>query len=270
MTTDPGKTVFIYALKEPDTGEIRYIGKAEDVNKRYANHFADRETNHRTNWIKSLVARGLKPDLEILDEVPEEYWRQWEVAWIEYFRESGAKLVNGTAGGDGVWDPSGETSRKISRALTGNSPSQETREKISNALLGNVPWNKGKQASISCRSSMIEGWRRRRERLGIGPRRPPEAKTEEQLEQIRARNLEQICALQKRNADARRGTKLRAGTSSFVGVCWNRRESVWVVRASVFGERLYAGKYDSEVDAAHVYDWVVRLYFRDSARVNFP
>jgi hypothetical protein len=136
MLTDPPKTVFIYALKEPDTGEIRYVGKAADPNRRFINHFFDGEVNHRTNWIKSLVNRGAVPVLEILDEVPEEYWQQWEVAWIEFYRESGANLTNGTFGGDGVFDPSGEIRRKISKALTGKKLSAQHRKRISEVNLG--------------------------------------------------------------------------------------------------------------------------------------
>lgn len=93
------KTTFIYALKEPDTGEIRYIGKADDPKERLYVHLADKSRNHRTNWIRSLDE---KPDSEIVDEVPVEHWQQWEVAYIEFFREQGCGLVNGTPGGEGA------------------------------------------------------------------------------------------------------------------------------------------------------------------------
>lgn len=58
--------------------------------------------NHRMNWVRSLLSRGAKPILEVIDEVSEENWRQWEVAWIEFFQETGCRLVNGTPGGDGT------------------------------------------------------------------------------------------------------------------------------------------------------------------------
>ncbi len=99
-------TTFIYILKDPVTGEIRYVGKTNDPEKRFLNHLSDREINHRTNWIKSLLKREVTPAIEIIDEVLDEHWQQWEVAWIEYFREQGCPLLNGTPGGDGP--PCGE------------------------------------------------------------------------------------------------------------------------------------------------------------------
>jgi len=93
-------TVFIYALNDPETGKTRYIGKSKNPQKRFWDHLSDQEQNHRTNWIKSLCAHGLKPVLQIWDEVPEEYWQRWERGYIQSFREAGFDLVNGTDGGD--------------------------------------------------------------------------------------------------------------------------------------------------------------------------
>lgn len=96
------RTTFIYALKEPDTGEIRYVGKADDPRERLRVHLCDKKRNHRTNWINSLAG---KPVLEVVDEVPVEHWPQLEVAYIEFFREQGCNLVNGTLGGEGHSGP---------------------------------------------------------------------------------------------------------------------------------------------------------------------
>ena len=161
------ETVFIYALKEPDTGEIRYVGKARDPKKRLTGHLKDsfRFTNHRACWIRSVLSKDQKPILEILDEVPVEYWQQWEVAWIEFFREQGCRLVNTAKGGEsgpglfgrqhpGFGKPrpnevraklraanigkklSEEIKRKISLGGRGQKRTEETRRKISAALKG--------------------------------------------------------------------------------------------------------------------------------------
>lgn len=94
------KTVFIYALKCPETGQIRYVGKSINPACRFRAHLCVNKKDHRTNWIKSLAKRGLKPALEIVDEVPESEWQQWEVAYIEFFREQDCKLTNLTPGGE--------------------------------------------------------------------------------------------------------------------------------------------------------------------------
>lgn len=136
-------TTFIYVLKEPDTGEIRYVGKADDPERRLYGHLRDakRETNHKSNWIRLLFGRGLEPVLEIVDEVLEEYWQQWEVAWMEFYRAEGCNLVNTNQGGEG--GPSGrhrvhslETRKKMSLARVGMRLSSEHKNNISAALIG--------------------------------------------------------------------------------------------------------------------------------------
>lgn len=132
-------SVFIYALKSPTTGEIRYVGKTMNLSARFSKHLSDTRINHRTNWIRSLTSIGLKPVVEILDEVPEEFWPQWEVAWIDYFREQGFDLTNANAGGEGGHSPSKETRAKKSAALLGKRRppfSEEWRKKLSIAGLG--------------------------------------------------------------------------------------------------------------------------------------
>lgn len=135
--------VFIYALKCPNTGDVRYIGKAKNVANRFRAHLnRATEKNHRACWIRSLKAQGLKPLLEVLDEVSEEFWPQWEVAWIAFFREEGADLVNGDDGGEGGHKRivSGETRRKLSLAGKGKKRSSpmplETRAKLAAAHTG--------------------------------------------------------------------------------------------------------------------------------------
>lgn len=126
------KTAFIYALKEPETGEIRYIGKANDPQKRFLAHLRREESNHRVCWIKKLLQAGKQPQLEIIDEIPFEYWQQLEVAYIEFFKESGCRLVNGTLGGDESLGAkaSEETRRKLSEAHKRIKKSPEWEEKV--------------------------------------------------------------------------------------------------------------------------------------------
>jgi len=112
--------VFIYVLKEPDTGVVRYVGKSTNPKRRFRTHIntSGKKRNHKECWISSLLDKGLKPIMEVIDEVPEEHGKQWEVAWIAFFKESECDLVNGTLGGDGS-NPSVETRKKMRQAKLG-------------------------------------------------------------------------------------------------------------------------------------------------------
>lgn len=135
-------TTFIYVLKDPDTGQVRYVGKADDPYRRFKQHVGYFSKTHRTCWIRKLKSLGKLPILEILDEISIEHWQQWEVAWIEYFKEQGCDLVNGTLGGEGLL-ATPETKQKISQALKGIVRSPETRLKISRAHKGRPSSRKG-------------------------------------------------------------------------------------------------------------------------------
>jgi len=132
-------TVFIYTLKDPDTDEIRYVGKTQEPEKRLRGHKSTRDNSYRSNWMQSLQDRGVAPVLEIIDEVNLEDWPQWEVAYIEYFRELGCRLVNATVGGEGGCNPSLETREKMRAAKLGKSLSSEHRRKLKLARAGRKP-----------------------------------------------------------------------------------------------------------------------------------
>lgn len=140
-------SVFIYALSDPITGKIRYIGKAKNLTTRLAKHLRDRgEKNHRAVWIRSLQKTKNAPVLTTIDEVLETEWPMCEVAYIEFFRDQGCNLVNANAGGVGGHNPSEETRIKIGAANRGKKRSSETRAKISASLLGSAR-NLGKKHS---------------------------------------------------------------------------------------------------------------------------
>jgi hypothetical protein len=98
------KTTFIYALTCPDTGEVKYVGKADDPKSRLREHIAQCKSHHthKSNWIKSLLSSGKRPGIVILEEVSFTEWQSAERRWIEYRRlSSGASLTNITDGGQG-------------------------------------------------------------------------------------------------------------------------------------------------------------------------
>lgn len=136
------RTTFIYVLKEPDTEEIRYVGKSDNPRQRLTVHLSNisNSRSHKTHWIQSLVSRGLKPGLETIDEVPFEYWQQLEVAYIEYFREQGSRLTNTSPGGGGSGLSGDE------HPLFGKHHSEATKQKMSDSASVRQISEEGRQA----------------------------------------------------------------------------------------------------------------------------
>jgi hypothetical protein len=94
---------YIYTLNDPITNEIRYVGKSNTPNVRHRKHISEaksnKNNNHKINWIKSLLAKNLKPTLDVIDEI-EGDWVWLEEYWISQFKGWGFNLVNGTNGGE--------------------------------------------------------------------------------------------------------------------------------------------------------------------------
>ena len=96
------KKIYIYSLKDPETDEVRYIGKTTNINKRLRAHITRSKTNtyHSARWIKSLINKGLKPNIELVEECTESNWVEREKFWISYYRER-FDLTNILDGGEG-------------------------------------------------------------------------------------------------------------------------------------------------------------------------
>jgi hypothetical protein len=121
------RPVTIYALAEPDTCEVRYVGKTiMKPEQRLRGHLNDRCVCHRTKWLKSLKS---KPKIIVLQVCDELNWEQSERFWIAYYRSIGAKLVNQTFGGDGPGKFHPEVIAKISAGTKGKNtgPCSENR-----------------------------------------------------------------------------------------------------------------------------------------------
>lgn len=170
------KHTYIYILSDPETQEIRYVGKTNNIKSRYKAHLNKRHNikSHKRNWIDSLLKKNLKPILEVIDVVPINEWIFWEQYWISQIKTWGFNLVNHTNGGDGLTH-SNKTSFKKGNVswntgtrftkiceICGNKyksrPSSKSRfcsktcravdqrENLNkgNFKKGNIPWNKGK------------------------------------------------------------------------------------------------------------------------------
>jgi hypothetical protein len=96
-------TTYIYALCDPDTNQVRYIGKADNLQKRLKRHMGGYEPRptYKSNWVKSLKKLNKRPIIMILEEVQRDSWQEAEKRWIDYYRKQGANLTNMVDGGIG-------------------------------------------------------------------------------------------------------------------------------------------------------------------------
>lgn len=133
--------VKIYTLSCPDTGSIRYVGKTiKNLKDRLWVHISVSKTKrtHRDKWINSIIQKGKKPIIELLDECGEEDWVIYEMYWIAQIKGWGFNLTNHTIGGEGPHGRifSKESRNKISKALKGRKYSKETIEKMRRSQMG--------------------------------------------------------------------------------------------------------------------------------------
>lgn len=133
--------VVIYGLASSENGQIRYIGQTvRNPYKRLINHHSQSKrhpSRYLSKWMTSVVRDGHEVNLVILEE--NAIWGESEKKWIANYRQSGAKLVNGTDGGDGV----------LGRVWT-----KESREKASNASRGRKKSPEHCKAMSECRKGI--------------------------------------------------------------------------------------------------------------------
>lgn len=129
--------IYIYALVDPFTKQVRYIGKSIRPKERLTNHCNDRSITWRTNWIQSVLARGKHPELLILQTLDDtEDWQLAESEWIKKAREMNWPLTNCTDGGDGLVNPPEEVRQKIITTWIGRKHSYETKKLIGQTSRG--------------------------------------------------------------------------------------------------------------------------------------
>lgn len=149
---------YIYSLSDPlADGAVRYVGKTTNLKKRALEHtraaLAQKEHNHRTCWLRHLISCGANPSLSVL-ETGQGDWKEAEQRWIKNLKAGGADLVNSTAGGEGLTDPSPETRARIGAISKGRRHTAETRARLSLS-------HRGHPVSAETRAKIAEANRRR-------------------------------------------------------------------------------------------------------------
>lgn len=135
----------IYTLLHPLSLEIRYIGYTDKPLKiRLDGHINEavstKKNTYKLNWIRSILKIGLKPVIEILEEVNPKEKRFWEKYWIAQFRSWGFNLVNSTNGGEGIegYKHTEKTKKLLSDLSIGRKVKKEIKEKISKSSKGKI------------------------------------------------------------------------------------------------------------------------------------
>ena len=75
MSGNGSSQVYIYSLADPKTLEIRYVGKTKyPLKDRLAKHLCAKDKSYRTNWIQSILKRGEKPIIQLVEVTTTEEW----------------------------------------------------------------------------------------------------------------------------------------------------------------------------------------------------
>lgn len=94
---------YVYALKDPRTDEVRYVGCTRSLANRLAVHIykARKQTNKRALWIQDVLRAGLSPTLCVLETGVGDGGEAAEMRYIQEYRAAGCDLANSTDGGKG-------------------------------------------------------------------------------------------------------------------------------------------------------------------------
>ena len=129
------KETYIYKISD-ELGNVRYIGKSNNPRRRLYQHINDKSNLHKFNWLNSIIKRGSKPIIEIIEKVSVDIWQEREIYWIAKFKEDGFDLINLTLGGDGGngMRHTEESKQSMSKSKKGVKLSEEHRKRISEAV----------------------------------------------------------------------------------------------------------------------------------------
>lgn len=133
----------IYALVNPATSAVKYIGKThQGLERRCRQHIADAKRGQKTHkgaGIRSLLRDGIDPEWVVLEQGVGNGWEDAERKWIAVYAWTG-DLWNETDGGEGQPGRvvSLETRMKMSASQQKRTQPEDVRAKISRGLMGHV------------------------------------------------------------------------------------------------------------------------------------
>lgn len=82
--------MLIYALIDPITNDVMYVGKTKCLRNRYRAHVSlsinARYKGVKGDWIRYLAFHNDKPIVAILNDVPDRTQQEWEHFYIKLFK----------------------------------------------------------------------------------------------------------------------------------------------------------------------------------------
>lgn len=93
---------YIYVLRDPRDGAVRYVGRTKNPKKRLEHHLYKKSdgsfVHARREWIQEVRSAGLRPVMEIVETlrapVDDALISERERRWIFHFNQQGAALTN--------------------------------------------------------------------------------------------------------------------------------------------------------------------------------
>ncbi len=85
---------YIYALVDPLTSEIRYIGRTGKPKARLRTHLKKDGNQAKSEWVATLLEAGLMPQMTILEESSGYAAVKREDYWIHRMIDEGCDLFN--------------------------------------------------------------------------------------------------------------------------------------------------------------------------------
>lgn len=277
-------TWFVYGLVDSRSpSEIRYIGITVFPRRRLQHHVnpkCGRSSHWRSRWAAKVLREGGDVLMGIIiSGATEDHAKREEMRLIAEHRALNSRLVNVTAGGNGLlgYRASPETRRKIGAAHAGKkisaehrailieharNPSEDTRRKMSLSQLG-----RRHSAETLAKMSENNAMRRPEEREKVRASLLGIRRSEEQRrrQSIAARNRTAA-----HNEKIGLANRLRPPRGIFKGVSFNKALGKWKVAIRLGNTRPHLGYFHTAEDAAKAYDdaafsaWGTRCY------LNFP
>jgi len=84
----------IYGLRCPKTDDYRYIGKSSSGLQRAQSHLTFSHNESVNHWVAELREQGFCPLIDVIEECSEEDLQVKEQFWIQFYTDSGCKLMN--------------------------------------------------------------------------------------------------------------------------------------------------------------------------------
>lgn len=91
----------VYALIDPQTESVMYVGKAKHIGARFRQHYDTRRgTDAKSDWIRRLARTGLKPRITVLERCDTvDAMNAAERKWNQKYKALGQAELNIATGG---------------------------------------------------------------------------------------------------------------------------------------------------------------------------